>query len=121
MQDAAVLNWGMCQEASLDQRPRRGARSKSQAKVQGHPSDPEGSNTKKAAVLLRLCWALEEAAGNVEFPPGSDGGWENEEEQQEFRAMVSDTAGSGSCPHNFVCVSDKNSIAQSLLLKPLEA
>lgn len=45
---------GASREAFLDQRPRRGARSKSQAKVQEHPSDAESSSTQKAAALLRL-------------------------------------------------------------------
>lgn len=96
MQDTAVLNsqrsQGNVSRGFLGSKPQRGARGKSQAKVQGYPSDPEGSSTKPAAVLLSLHGELEEAAGNVEFPPGFDRGWEIGEEQQEFRAMVSTLA-----------------------------
>lgn len=92
---------GTCREASLDQRPREGPGARARLKFRSI-LQIQSSSTKKAAVLLRLCWTLEEAAGNVEFPLGLDRGWENGEEQQEFRPMVSDTAGSGGCPQKSV-------------------
>lgn len=99
MQDTAVLNspaeWGERAESlpwikGLGEEPGARARLKFRSTLQ--------IQRVAAQKKLLFSWCFGGHWRKLEFPPGSDHGWENREEQQGFRVMVSDTVGSGSCP-----------------------